>query len=613
MPPVGQSGSIQVGDKVYATIDGDTLTLSGSGSIWDSDAAGHWSEVMSDSEKRGITKIEFVGNEITSIGNEVFWNFTGVKYVELPESILELGHDVFAYCESLEKIILPDALKVIPSGAFYNCVNLKEFTVPETVIEINSGAFGGCTELTNVTIPKSVTYFGNDVFRDCRNLTIHGFRDSAAERYANNNYIPFVSVDFKVIFKVDGRTVGDPQYIKAGGDAKPPELTKEGYTLSWDADYTDIQEDMIINAVWTKNGSEVPQPTPTPQPPIIIYPPEDTKYTVTFKDRGKTIKTEKVKSGEAADLPYIARYGYELSWDKDFSKVTSNMTVNAIWTIMKPEKVTSLTAEIISKKISLSWDESEYAGYYKIYRKASTDKEFILAAKTSQTLWNDRKAKSGVKYQYKAVAVRSVSGELYTSPESDIATVKLGAPEKGQIYTVGKLNYKVMNNTQVRVTGAAKVSGSVVIPKTVTICDKVFKVTSIDHKAFYQNANLINVEIGDYVTYVGQYSFYRCPNLETVKIGKNVEVISTCAFTECPKLGNVTLPGKMRRLGAKVFYHCPKLKVLYIKTNYLEYIGKKGLAIDKKTTIKVPSRKYSAYKKMIEDSVKFAATKIVKL
>lgn len=223
--------------------------------------------------------------------------------------------------------------------------------------------FYNCTDLKQITIPHTVEYIGPDVFKYCRNLKIYGKRDSAAERYAYINGIEFVSGKYKVIFKNNGHTI-HTYYIDEGGSVTPPTLDeKPGYTLSWDADYTNITEDMVINAVWTKKDNGNGGGTT-----IIVTPSETTKYTVTFKDRGEVIKTEKVKSGEAAEYPFITRNGYKLSWDKDFSKITADITVNAVWTVIKPEKVTSLTAEAGKKSIDLSWDKTEYAGYYLVFK-----------------------------------------------------------------------------------------------------------------------------------------------------------------------------------------------------------------------------------------------------
>ena len=587
---------------------------------------------------------------IVSVGSLAFFN-SALESIELPNNIDYIGDEAFENCVNLSSIIIPEKSinfgsyvfsntavesitwnvenSVIPDGIFQNCYNLKDITIPEGVTAINNRAFMNCTSLTNVSIPgtvtelgdsvfsgcgslekisipKTVTYFGNDVFYNCRNLTIYGYRDSMAERYANNNNIPFVSADYKVVFKNNGRTV-KTEYVLEGNDATPPTLDpREGYTLSWDGDYTDIQEDMIINAVWTKNDDG--NGDDDDDSPIIVYPPEETKYTVTFVDRGKVIKTEKVVSGEYAEYPFIYRYGYELSWDKDFSKVTSNMTVNAVWTVITPEKVTSLTAEILPKSIRLSWDENEYTSYFLVYRKALNETDYTQVGRTTKVLWADKNAKNGTEYQYKVVAVRAVSGKKYQSEDSDIVTAKLGSIEKGKIYSVGKLNYKVMNPKEVQVMGLAKLTGTVSIPSTVTIAGNIFKVTSIADKAFMQNTDIINVKVGNSITQIGQQAFYKCANLEIVNLGNNVLYLRNGSFARCTSLKSINIPKSVKRIGIQAFYHCSNLNLVTIKTTGLEYIGRKSLETVPKTVIKVPEEKYNQYREMITKSGKYAAT-----
>ena len=365
---------------------------------------------------------------------------------------------------------------------------------------------------------------------------------------------------------------------------------------------------MVINAVWKKKdrGSSGGGTT------IIVTPSESTKYTVTFKDRDEVVKTEKVKSGDAAEYPFITRNGYKLSWDKDFSKITANITVNAVWTVIKPEKVTSLTAESGKKSIALSWDETEYAGYYLVYRKADSEKEYTQVAKTTKILWTDSKAVPGTQYSYKVVAVRSLSGKKYQGAESDVVTTKIGTPQIGDTYSVGDLNYKLTGTKEVTVTGLAKVTDTLVIPSSVTISGKVYKVTAIQDKAFYRNEDIVNVTIGNNVVNVGKYAFYQCSGLETVKFGKRVAIINTCAFTQCPNLENVTLPSSIRKIGAKAFYQCTSIKIFKINGSALEYVGKKGLAINKTVTLRLPKKPYSSYRKLIKASSVYVKTKFVK-
>lgn len=550
-----------------------------------------------------------------------------VTKVTIPEGVKMIGEEAFAYCSNFTEITLPSTITNIERSAFFNTpitefiypqnidnipasvfygTKLKEFSVPDNVTEIDDGAFYDCTDLVKISIPESVTYIGNDVFKNCRNLVIYGKRDSVAERYAYINNIKFVSGQYKVVFKDNGRTV-DTYYIDKGENATPPSLKeKPGYTLSWDADYTNIQEDMVINAVWTKKDNGGGNTT------IIVSPSETNKYTVTFKDRGKIVKTEKVKSGDAAEYPYINRNGYELSWDKDFSKVTANITVNAVWTVIKPNKVTSLTAEVQKNSIDLSWDRAENTDYYLVYRKATSDTEYKQIKKTTKILWTDEDVEPGTEYSYKVVGVCSVDGKKYQGADSDIVTAKIGTPQIGDVYSVGDLKYKVTGAKEVSVIGLAKEEVEIKIPSAVSISGKAYKVTSVQAKAFYQNEDIVSIAIGNNVTYVGKYAFYQCPNLEAVKFGKRVSVISTCAFTQCPNLENVTLPSSIRRIGAKAFYQCTSIKVLKINGSVLEYVGKKGLAVNKTVTLRLPKKVYTKYKKLIKVSGVYSKTKFVK-
>ena len=629
------ASTIKFGDNITAYIEDDTIIFSGNGTIYDTDDMdiGDAEDIWwgNGIDKRKIKHVIFKedGGAITRIGNYLLGSFENLKDVKLPNGLLEIGEGAFFDCNNLMNIDLPEKVRLVERSAFSNTgisamnwpknatsipdgafvyTNLKEFTVPEGVTEINLQAFYGCTDLIKISIPRSVTYIGSDVFANCRNLTIYGFRDSAAEAYAKANTIKFVSADYKVIFKDNGRTK-KTEYVTEGQNATPPTLdAKAGYTLSWDTDYTNITEDMVINAVWTKKDSGSSGGGTT----IIVTPSESTKYTVTFKDRGEVVKTEKVKSGDAAEYPFITRNGYKLLWDKDFSKITANITVNAVWTVIKPEKVTSLTAESGKKSIALSWDETEYAGYYLVYRKADSEKEYTQVAKTTKILWTDSKAVPGTQYSYKVVAVRSLSGKKYQGAESDVVTTKIGTPQIGDTYSVGDLNYKLTGTKEVTVTGLAKVTNTLVIPSSVTISGKVYKVTAIQDKAFYRNKDIVNVTIGNNVVNVGKYAFYQCSGLETVKFGKRVAIINTCAFTQCPNLENVTLPSSIRKIGAKAFYQCTSIKIFKINGSALEYVGKKGLAINKTVTLRLPKKPYSSYRKLIKASSVYVKTKFVK-
>ncbi len=125
---------------------------------------------------------------------------------------------------------------------------------------------------------------------------------------------------YSVKFKDYDGTVLDSQIIEYGQSATAPTASvRTGYTfIGWDADFSNITTDLTLTAQYSQNGV--------------------TNYTVIFKDWDKTvISTQIIAEDSAATAPTEpSRTGYAFTgWDTDFSKVTSNLTVTAIYSINK--------------------------------------------------------------------------------------------------------------------------------------------------------------------------------------------------------------------------------------------------------------------------------------
>lgn len=123
---------------------------------------------------------------------------------------------------------------------------------------------------------------------------------------------------FKVTFK-DGEKVLETQTVEYEAAATAPDIARlsppEGmHFAKWDKDFSKVTEDIEVSAVY-----------------------ELKKYTVIFKNGETPLKTEMVKHGFAATPPNVfdtttAKF---VRWDKDFSKVTSDLIVNAKWETKK--------------------------------------------------------------------------------------------------------------------------------------------------------------------------------------------------------------------------------------------------------------------------------------
>lgn len=141
---------------------------------------------------------------------------------------------------------------------------------------------------------------------------------------------------------------------------------------------------------------------------------------------------------------------------------------------------------------------------------------------------------------------------------------ELPAPaEKGTILTTtAGGRYKVTSTSAAKptvtfVSTTDSTKKSVTIPATIAIDGVTYKVTAISAKAFANDQNIKKVTIGSNVKNIGKQAFAGCKNLKTITIK------------------TTKLTGKT--VGSKAFS-----------------------GISKKATVKVPKKKYAAYKKLIQ-------------
>ena len=150
----------------------------------------------------------------------------------------------------------------------------------------------------------------------------------------------------------------------------------------------------------------------------------------------------------------------------------------------------------------------------------------------------------------------------------------------GESHTVNEYTYKIINSTEVSFTGVKnRKKSSVTIPKTVAIAGKNYKVTKIEDNAFQKS------------------------QAKKVKIGENVKTIGAKAFYNCKKLTSVTIPSKVSKIGKQAFSGCKNLRKIEIKTTKLtmKNVGAKAFkGIHAKAKIKVPKKKKTAYKKLLQ-------------
>lgn len=133
-------------------------------------------------------------------------------------------------------------------------------------------------------------------------------------------------------------------------------------------------------------------------------------------------------------------------------------------------------------------------------------------------------------------------------------------------FTAGGINYNVTGENTVEVGRNENLTGSVVIPATVTNPDggKIYNVTGIRENAFSNNFDITSVTIPEGITSIGQSAFYWCENLEgDLVIPSTVKSIGEAAFKRCYDLTSVTIKGG--NIGEQAFWGCSGLTSLSLQ------------------------------------------------
>ena len=113
-----------------------------------------------------------VGDCITHIAAETFWQLRYVSGITLPNSIVSIGDKAFGNCRGLDgEFVIPSGVTSISYSLFYECSSLDSIVIHSGVTSIGDSAFYGCSSLTSVTIPSGVTSIGGYTFYYCTSLT----------------------------------------------------------------------------------------------------------------------------------------------------------------------------------------------------------------------------------------------------------------------------------------------------------------------------------------------------------------------------------------------------------------------------------------------------------
>ncbi len=158
--------------------------------------------------------------------------------------------------------------------------------------------------------------------------------------------------------------------------------------------------------------------------------------------------------------------------------------------------------------------------------------------------------------------------------------------------TVKNLKFEITDPTNkwVEVVGLKNYNvETVIIPSSITIGGKEYKVTSIGEDAFRCCENLTSITIPSTVTSIGDGAFASCYSLSSIAIPSSVTSFGEWAFSCCENLTSITIPSSVTSFGEWAFNGCSSLTSITIPSSVTS-IGENAFRFcESLTQIKVDS------------------------
>ena len=445
----------------------------------------------------------YMGKNIKSIGNKAFYKCSSLKNYYF--SNCELGSYVFAYCTSL---ISGDIKGNIPAGTFYGCTSIESLSPKYR--SIGKKAYEGCSSIKGTVEIVGSTYdviIYESAFADCIGITKVSLK--ANVKMELDAFAGCSSLE--TVYASNNDSDSEYTYVSGFGPA-----------FGKCKNLKNVEIEKFGKKIFCEDGS--------------IYAKSDWGYYLNFVIPDKSVYI-------TPDwLPYINNYSFSSIGKLRRVILSANLKsidINAFYNCPDLKEIYCYSKTPIS--INELYEQNIIADF----NPALTGKLKLYVPKGCKQNYSNRRPWSN-----------------FIIEEFDVASFDPYA-EYEEIEEVDGIKYKITSDTEVEVVHKDDYSGDIVIPETVSINDKEYKVTSIGKDAFYYT-QISAITIPEGITKIEDRAFMGCSMLKTIELANSIIEIGENAFCSCSELESVKLPHNLRKIGPGSFYYCGKLKKIVI-------------------------------------------------
>lgn len=119
-------------------------------------------------------KILNIGNGITKIPDDAFYNNSNLESISFSNTLTEIGNGNFTGNSKITTLVFPESLKKIGSSDFSGLSNLQEVTFSEGLETISGGAFNNCPLVKNLVLPTTLTSMTNSFYNSVLETLVMG-------------------------------------------------------------------------------------------------------------------------------------------------------------------------------------------------------------------------------------------------------------------------------------------------------------------------------------------------------------------------------------------------------------------------------------------------------
>lgn len=473
----------------------------------------------------------------------------------------------FEECQTITSVVIPGTVKRIEE-AFTGCTNLKKVTM-ECGVETIERGFEYCSSLTDITLPGEVE-INSGTFSATGNIKTITIAEGSQNVNHSIRYILYPSLNEADSSYDSLTTINIPDSV----------ITMEDNIFQRCTALTtvNLSNNLINIGEWQfaycelLNGISLPDSLTT----IEVSAFDRTGLTeITIPD--SVISIEGAAFRECLQLNSVT-----LGNGIRSIGVEAFYGCSMLKSVTIPKNVTSIGRGAFGYFFYGTSDVEEY-GAFTIYgytgsaaQDYATETRIPFVALDSDSMQNSSGSQSGSGSSTQDISGGN-TGSSNSSYTGDIRRTAGSGAFRATYTTTGP------DTAEYSFPAVASGVTEIVIPDTVTINGRNYKVTYVGSDAFAGNTTITKVSIGNNVQTIRSGAFAECTNLKKITGGKSLTYIYERAFENCAKLKKVNLTSKsLISIGDYAFRKCTSLKSFTAKSKKLISIGKQVFAGDKK-------------------------------